>query len=161
MTVTHFDARTFKTDRSPGYLLKVCHSLMLQAGEVSLADHDLSFIQWIVLRKLQEGTAVTASSLCRQMRYDSGAFTRLLDQLVTRGFIERTRSNTDRRVVHLQLTAAGRRKVSELLPVIVGSLNDVLENFSKAEFSELTRLLQKLMDNLRAYEASQENRSAS
>ena len=152
MPVKHFDVKTFTAARSLGYLLKMSHSLMHDAGAAALAGHDLSFVQWLVLIKLREGTAVTASDLCRQMRYDNGALTRLLDQLETRGFIERKRSETDRRVVDLELTAAGRRKVTELLPLVVESLNNILGDFSKAEFAELVRLLNKLMDNLKAYE---------
>ena len=154
MAVKHFDVKNFTAARSLGYLLKMCHSLMHDAGAAALAGHDLSFIQWLVLMKLREGTALTASSLCRQMRYDNGALTRLLDQLETRGFIERKRSEADRRVVNLELTAAGRRKVTELLPPIVDTLNTTLGDFSKAEFAELVRLLNKLMDNLKAYEQS-------
>lgn len=152
MAVKHFDVRTFQAARSLGYLLKMSHSLMLDAGSAALAGHDLSFIQWLVLIKLREGTAATASDLCRQMRYDNGALTRLLDQLETRGFIERKRSEADRRVVNLELTAAGRHKVAELLPLVVDTLNNILGDFSKAEFNELVRLLNKLMDGLKAYE---------
>ncbi len=148
----HFDVKTFSAARSLGYLLKMSHSLMVDAVTDALAGHDLSFIQWIVLMKLREGQAATASDLCRQMRYDNGALTRLLDLLESRGFVERRRSETDRRVVDLGLTAAGRRKVTELLPLVVDSLNDILGDFSKAEFAELVRLLNKLMDNLKAYE---------
>ncbi len=152
MAVKHFDVKNFQTARSLGYLLKMSHSLMHDAGAAALAGHDLSFVQWLVLIKLREGAALTASDLCRQMRYDNGALTRLLDQLETRGFIERKRSEADRRVVNLELTADGRRIVAELLPLIVDALNDILGDFSKAEFAELVRLLNKLMDNLKAYE---------
>lgn len=152
MSVKHFDVKTFQASRSLGYLLKMSHSLMHDAGSAALAGHDLSFVQWLVLLILKEGTAVTASNLCRQMRYDNGAVTRLLDQLETRGFIERKRSEADRRVVNLELTAAGHRKVTELLPLIVDNLNNILGDFSKTEFAELVRLLGKLMDNLKSYE---------
>lgn len=152
MATKHLDPRTFTTQRSLGYLLKMCHSLMVDAGTAALAGHELSFIQWIVLMKLREGSAVTASTLCRDMRHDNGALTRLLDQLEDRGLVERKRSESDRRVVNLELTAAGRRKVTELLPPVVDTLNDILADFSKAEFAELVRLLSKLMDRLKAYE---------
>lgn len=152
MSVKHFDVKTFQAGRSLGYLLKMSHQLMHDAGSAALAGHDLSFVQWLVLLKLKEGAALTASNLCRQMRYDNGALTRLLDQLETRGFIERKRSEADRRVVNLELTAAGRRKVTELLPLVVDNLNNILGDFSKTEFAELVRLLNKLMDNLKAYE---------
>jgi DNA-binding MarR family transcriptional regulator len=152
MTAKHYDAKTFNAGRSIGYLLKMSHSMIHDGQAAAFAGHDLSFVQWLVLLKLKEGAALTASDLCRQMRHDNGALTRLLDQLEERGFVERQRSEEDRRVVQLELTAAGKRKVAELLPLAVEGLNAALANFSKAEFGELVRLLNKLVDNLKAQE---------
>ena len=152
MTVKHYDAKTFNAGRSLGYLLKMSHSLIHDAQAAAFAGHDLSFVQWLILLKLREGVAVTASDLCRQMRHDNGALTRLLDQLEERGFVERQRSDEDRRVVKLELTTAGRRKVAELLPLAVDGLNNAVSTFSKTEFADLVRLLSKLVDNLKAQE---------
>lgn len=148
----HYDVKTFKSSRSLGYLLKLSHSLMHDAASAAFAGHDVSFAQWLVLMKLSEGTALTASDLCRVMRHDNGALTRLLDHLEARGYVERERSREDRRVVELQLTAAGRDKVAELLPLVVERLNNSLARFSKAEFAEFTRLLNKLVTDLAASE---------
>jgi DNA-binding MarR family transcriptional regulator len=148
MTAKHYDVKNFTSAGSIGYLLKLAHSLMHDKAAAAFAGHDVSFIQWLVLMKLREGTAMTASELCRKTHHDNGALTRLLDQLEERGYIERERSDEDRRVVKLQLTAAGRRKVASLVPMAVDSLNTGLAGFSKAEFQELTRLLHKLIDSL-------------
>ncbi|HEY4368640.1 MAG TPA: winged helix DNA-binding protein [Steroidobacteraceae bacterium] len=75
-----------------------------------------------------------------------------LDQLEERDYVQRERSEADRRVVRLQLTPAGRRKVTELMPLVVDRLNDALTEFSKAEFAELTRLLNKLIGGVKASE---------
>ena len=87
-------------------------------------------MQWIVLVKMREGVN-TASELCQIMWHDTGALTRLLDQLEERGYVERQRSTADRRVVQLQLTAAGRRKTTELTPLVVDRLNTALGGFTK------------------------------
>lgn len=152
MSAKHYDARTFDPSHNVGSLLKMSFSLLHDAKMAAFAGHDISFVQWIVLMKLRSGIAVTASDLCRQMRHDNGAFTRLIDQLEERGFVERQRSNEDRRVVNLVLTAAGRRKVGELLPVVVDVLNASTSTFTKTEVAELTRLLSKFIDTLKAQE---------
>lgn len=148
----HYDVKTFRSSDSLGYLLKLSHSLMHDAAAAAFAGHDVSFAQWLVLMKLREGAALTASDLCRVMRHDNGALTRLLDQLEARGYVARERSHEDRRVVELQLTAAGRDKVAELVPLVVHRLNSSLAGFSKAEFTEFTRLLNKLITDLAASE---------
>ena len=151
MTRKHYEVRTFSSTQSVGYLLKLAHALMHDAASAAFAGHDLSFMQWIVLVKLREGVS-TASELCQIMWHDTGALTRLLDQLEERGYVERQRSAADRRVVQLQLTAAGRRKMTELLPLVVDRLNAALGEFSKAEFDQFMRLLHKLIASLREME---------
>ena len=156
MSVKHYDAKTFNSSMSLGYLLKVAHTLMLEGATAAFASREVSFTQWIVLTKLREGSALTASDLCRTLRHDTGALTRLLDQLEERGLIERVRSQEDRRVVRLQLTPAGRKLAIELTPFVVDRLNGALADFSKAEFQELTRLLNKLIATMKALESTGE-----
>lgn len=148
MTTPHYDPATFRSSTGVGYLLKLSHTLMHEHADAVFAQHDVSFVQWIAMLKLKEGIVKTASEICRAMCHDNGAITRMLDQLEERGYIERNRSQQDRRVVELQLTAAGERKVDELKPQLVGLLNLALADFSPAEFSELVRLLNKLIEVL-------------
>ena len=159
MSVKHYDARTFSCGASIGYLLKLSHVLMHDWAAKAFAPHDLSFVQWITLMKLREGSVATASDLCRTMHYDNGSVTRLVDQLEQRGLLRRERSTEDRRVITLKLTSAGERKVNELIPVAVSGLNEALQDFGKAEFSELVQLLNKLIACLRAREAQEGARS--
>ena len=149
----HYDPETFSSKSSLGYLLKINHSLMHDCADRIFAAHDISFVQWIALKKLRDGSALTASDLCREMRHDNGALTRLLDQLEERGYVERQRSKQDRRVVDLQITEAGLLKVEELTPLVVENLNTILDPFSTEEFSQLTGLLNKLKTRLEEYAA--------
>ena len=149
MTPRHYSAGTFACSTSVGYLLKLSHVLMHDQVSAAFAAHDLSFIQWITLMKLKEGKVATASDLCKTMHYDNGSVTRLLDQLEARGLLRRERSKSDRRVILLKLTAVAEKKIAELVPVAVDELNAALGDFSKAEFAQLTKLLNKLIASLR------------
>ncbi len=97
---------------------------------------------------LRDGVARNAADLCREMRHDSGALTRVLDQLVRRGLVERRRNDDDRRSLDLSLTEKGRRSAESLLPLVVNCLNRAMENFSFEEIDTLTELLRKLGDGL-------------
>lgn len=158
MTRKHYAVRSFDSAESIGYLLKLAHALMHDSAAAAFDGHDLSFIQWLVLVKLREGVR-TASELCQIMWHDTGALTRLLDQLEERGYVERQRSTTDRRVVQLQLTTAGRRKTNELMPLVVDRINTALAAFSKTEFEQFMQLLKKLIGSLREMEQSREDAS--
>ncbi len=149
--MTFYHPQSFTTENSLGYLLRVNQSLMQECAERIFAPYDISFIQWIALSKLNEGLAATASDLCKRMQHDNGAITRMLDQLEEKGYVERHRSQQDRRVVELQVTEAGRAKVNELTPLIVDSLNRALTSFSLEEFTQLTRLLEKLKNSIQCF----------
>jgi DNA-binding MarR family transcriptional regulator len=102
----------------------------------------------VTLMRVRDKPTLSAGDLCRELHHDSGAFTRVLDQLEERGFIRRERSETDRRVVLLCLTAEGRRVVESLLPIVVERLNAALQDFSAAEVATLAKLLRRLTARL-------------
>jgi DNA-binding MarR family transcriptional regulator len=112
--------------------------------EPVLAGSGFTFIQYVILSWLRDGIVVNPKDVCTQFRHDSGALTRVIDQLAERGLVERSRRDRDRRKVELQLTAAGRETIERLVPRVVDKLNEVLEDFSSDEVKELQRLLIKL-----------------
>jgi DNA-binding MarR family transcriptional regulator len=146
----HYRAEGYKARSGIGYLLKRAHVLMLGQLEPVVAASDLTVTQWVVLMHLGEGLAINATDLCSQLRHDSGALTRVIDQLEARGLVQRERSREDRREVQLRLTEAGTETLASLLPAVIDKLNYALREFSRAEAAELTRLLSKLIATLDA-----------
>jgi len=144
MSKQHYQASTYRAQSSIGYLMKRAHSLMLDVMEPLLEERGFSFIQYVILTWLRDGIAVNPKDICFQFRHNSGALTRVIDQLAARGFLERIRRDRDRRKVELQLTPAGREAVEHLIPLVVEKLNLALADFSSAEVQEFQRLLIKL-----------------
>jgi DNA-binding MarR family transcriptional regulator len=147
----HYQVETYRAQLNVGYLVKRAHSLMLDIMEPVIEQHGFSFVQYIVMSALRDGIAVNPKAICAQFRHDSGALTRVIDQLAERGWLERVRRDRDRRKVELQLTPAGRETIESIIPLIVAKLNDVLAGFSKIEVQELLRLLVKLNTTLQAH----------
>ena len=150
MSKQHYQVSTYKAQNSIGYLLKRAHSLMLAVMEPLLEERGFSFIQYVILSWLRDGIAVNPKDICIQFRHDSGALTRVIDQLAERGLLERVRRDRDRRKVELQLTPAGRATIEGLIPLFVEKLNLALDDFSGGEFVELLRLLGKLTTTLQS-----------
>jgi DNA-binding MarR family transcriptional regulator len=144
MSKQHYQASTYHAQIGVGYLVKRAHSLMLDIMEPVIEQRGFSFIQYVVMSCLRDGIAVNPKDICSHYRHDSGALTRIIDQLAERGLLERVRRDRDRRKVELQLTPAGRETIESLIPLMVDKLNEVLTDFSKAEVQELLRLLMKL-----------------
>jgi DNA-binding MarR family transcriptional regulator len=151
MSKRHYQVSTYKAQLSVGYLVKRAHSLMLDIMEPVIEQRGFSFIQYVVLSALRDGIAVNPKVICTQYRHDSGALTRIIDQLAERGLLERVRRDRDRRKVELQLTPAGSETIESIIPVVIDKLNEVLSDFSKAEVQELLRLLVKLNTTLQAH----------
>jgi DNA-binding MarR family transcriptional regulator len=148
MSKQHYQVETYKAQIGIGYLVKRAHSLILDVMEPVIEQRGFSFIQYVVLSCLRDGIAVNPKDICTQYRHDSGALTRVIDQLTKRGLLERVRRDRDRRKVELQLTAAGRETIESLIPPVVAKLNEILTGFSKAEVQDLLRLLTKLNTTL-------------
>jgi DNA-binding MarR family transcriptional regulator len=144
----HYRPEIYQARGSVGYLLKRAHLLMLDQLESVVAGSDITITQWVVMMHLRDGLAINGRDLCAQLRHDSGALTRLIDQLEARGLVQRERSREDRRAVQLRLTDAGVATLASLLPKVVDKLNFALRDFTRAEATELNRLLSKLIASI-------------
>lgn len=145
-----YDTENFNGRKSIGYLVRRCHNKLMPRAEALFADAELTLSQWVVLMALRDKAAGTCADIARHMNHDTGAVTRLVDQLEKRGLVARTRSTADRRVVHLKLLSAGRTMAKALTPRIVDFWNWVLGDFSHAEAARLIRLLTHLDERLEA-----------
>ena len=150
MSKQHYQVSTYRAQNSIGYLFKRAHALMLDVMEPMLEERGFSFVQYVILAWLRDGIAVNPKEICAQYRHDSGAMTRVIDQLEERGLLERVRRDRDRRKVELQLTLAGREAIEGLIPLVVEKLNLALADFSSEEVQELLRLLIKLNTTLQS-----------
>lgn len=94
---------------SLGMLLTMVRSEMVRAIEAELANQgvDLSFTQYLILKKAHQLSAASATELARAVELDGGAMTRQLDQLERKGYLRRTPHAQDRRALRIELTDAG------------------------------------------------------
>jgi len=71
-----------------------------------------------VMRLLAARDGLKSSEVAAWGSWTPGTVTSVVDTLVRNGYVERRREPTDRRVVRLHLTDAGRRKVEEAISLI-------------------------------------------
>jgi len=147
MAEQYYHPQTYLSRDSVGYLVRRLYTLLLARFEGALAQADFTLTQWIVLIQVRDGLARTASDIANDLGHDSGALTRVVDQLERRGYLQRNRSAKDRRVVELKLTPAGNAIIDELLPLVVDHTNAALAPLSKSEFVQLRGYLVRLLDH--------------
>jgi DNA-binding MarR family transcriptional regulator len=144
----HYRPDTFHLRDSIGYLQKRAQRLMQERIEALFAEQGCTLQQWLVLMHLRDGIVFTTADLCRDLRHDSGAMTRLIDQLEARNLIERRRNSEDRRVIELSITKAGSQLLDQLIPTACDMLNETLDGFSRDEVKLLQSLLRRIIDRL-------------
>lgn len=142
-----YDPDGIELETSLGYYLTKARQALIERMDRALEPLDLTAQQIGVILLLSRGYARTPFELSRKMSYDSGSMTRLLDRLERKGFITRARSEQDRRVIELSLTAHGAEAARALPSVIATALNAQLAGFSADELALLTGLLQRFIAN--------------
>jgi DNA-binding MarR family transcriptional regulator len=142
-----YDLRHFEVHDTLGYLVGQLRRAMLEAIEREVAPHGLTGPQAIVMFQIASGDASHPAEFCRNLRYDPGAMTRLLDRLEKKGFVRRMRDAVDRRNVRVELTPAGVAALPHIGGAAVGVFNRFLRGFTKAEARQLIGFLKRLIAN--------------
>jgi DNA-binding MarR family transcriptional regulator len=141
----YYTRANYAKKNSVGYLMRICTNLVLPQMEALFQDQELTFSQWTTLVALHDGRLTTAGDLAQNICHDAGSLTRLVDQMVQRGLVVRSRSETDRRVVTLSLTSRGRSLVEVLAPKVMNFWNGLLSGFTHEEIDTLINLLTRLV----------------
>jgi len=139
----YYKPSNYSVQTSVGYLMRMSTNRMLPQMEALFQDQELTFSQWTALVALHSGIT-TAGDLAHNICHDAGSLTRMIDQLVERGFVVRDRSASDRRVVTLGLTAHGEELVEGMAPKVMDLWNGMLASFTHAEIDTLIALLTRL-----------------
>jgi MarR family transcriptional regulator, organic hydroperoxide resistance regulator len=85
----------------------------------ALADYPLTPSQLFLLRQLWLEDGLPLRDLGLRAQLDATSTTWLVDQLEQASLVERKRNDTDRRIVRVWLTQAGRQFQVELVPALV------------------------------------------
>ena len=115
-----------------------------------LAEYGLNTTTFLALAMLygNEGGRLNPRDLSDTLVSSRTNVTRLADEMVGAGWVDRQASTEDRRRVELTLTAAGHTLVENVLPVIWALVDEQWSDFSAAEVAEFDRLLRKLLTSL-------------
>ena len=149
-----YDGAAYDVSQSVGHQLFCLMTLVRREVEARMAEHGLTDAQWKPLWMLNSGRASNAIELARELGIDAGATTRLLDRLEAKALVERVRSDSDRRVVHLRLTPAGEAAAAHVPHVLAAVNNDFLSGFSEIEWKQLRELIGRMVANGQSLQTS-------
>jgi DNA-binding MarR family transcriptional regulator len=144
-----YTAETYVPEESVGKLIGMVRAQLMAALDDELADLGLTGAQLPILHWITRTHEATAAALCRCIGTDTGSMTRMLDRLEDKGFVRRVRSEEDRRVAHVELTAAGKALLPLVTPRVVKVLNGNLAGFNRDDLEALKGLLRRILANAR------------
>jgi DNA-binding MarR family transcriptional regulator len=96
-------------------------------------------------------TALTCGEIGERTIARDPDITRLVDRLSARGLVKRGRSQTDRRVVKVSITAKGLALLRELDPPSLEMPRAVIGHVSAAKLRQLAVLLEEVLEGMGTY----------
>ncbi len=116
----------------------------LRGRDTHLIGSEVSHAQMELLIELSEQGPLSAGDLAAAAQLTPATVTQMLDHLAICGHVERTRSETDRRVVVSCLTAQGEDKVRAKRAVWQGRWESILADVDAEDLRTTTRVLERL-----------------
>jgi DNA-binding MarR family transcriptional regulator len=134
------------------YLLKRAELAVRACMEVALADFDLTPTQFLMLFRLRDCHEVSGAVLAREIGVRPQSVIETLLPLERKGLLKREASSTNRRILHTQLTAAGKKLLAEALRVAAQIEADLLADLTEPQLSELQQALTRLWERAEGHE---------
>ncbi len=110
---------------------------------------NLSFLEVHIIKEIGKSSVQSIYSLIKETEIDRNTITTITNRLVMSGYLEKQRSEEDKRVYMLTLTDSGREiykriilKEKEVLDFV---LNDITLNEEKAVLKFLSKINQKMV----------------
>lgn len=114
---------------------------------ITAAGIDITIDQWLLLKAIQENPGTPQNELAKAVFKDMASVTRMIELMVTKGFLVRSINGSDRRRSVLELTERGLHTLTVIQPVIETNRNSALNTLSKDELIILEDLLSRITEN--------------
>ncbi len=139
-------SRPFASAEEEAFLnLLRTHGELLGPAAALLKGHGLSHAQYNILRILRGAGdgGLPCLEVAARMVTREPDITRLLDRLEDAGWVRRTRSDADRRVVFARITPAGSKLLASLDDPVAKTVRGLLGHLTRAELRTFSKLLTK------------------
>ncbi len=120
--MTTLEEESLKLDNQLCFPLYVASRKVISLYHAHLKALDLTYTQYLVLMVLWETDGIPVSELGKRLFLDNGTLTPLLKKMEQQGYLSRTRTVKDERVVIISLTETGKnmKEKCRSIPATVG-----------------------------------------
>ena len=112
-------------------------------------DHNLTVSQLICLLTLEDKEPLTATKISEYIHVSASTVIGILDRLEEKGFIQRIRSKSDRRLVDVTITEKGLKAAKEAPPPLQDVLATSVRELPEIEQVAISLSLKKIVDLLK------------
>lgn len=132
----------------PGHLIRRMHQISVSAfaAEVAAAGFDLTPVQFAALSMLEEYPDIDQATLAGLIAYDRVTIGGVINRMETRGLIERTVSEADRRARRLRITDRGAALLRTVRPAVRRAQDVMVGALSVDERDQFMALMQKIAE---------------
>jgi len=135
-------------DRSLPMTLLRAREAVMKKFIPSLQEHGLSTQQWRSIRALMQEDGLEISTLANRCHLLLPSMSRIIQNLESRGLIERRSVKADQRRNAIFLTEQGRDLFRKIEPQSAERYEHITQQFGEEKLEQLYELLQDLVDSL-------------
>lgn len=130
------------------WVLRKISAAIKQKGREILNDFPITPPQFVALQWLKEHGDMTIGDLSAKMYLANSTTTDLIDRMEKTDLVQRVRSTSDRRVVHIHLLDKGRQIIEQVIRARQQYLQEVLSNFEVEEVTEIRHRITQLYEEI-------------
>jgi DNA-binding MarR family transcriptional regulator len=117
------------------------------ADRAALKKYGLGSAQIFVLHELNHASPLSVNELAERTATDQSTVSVVLNKLVSKGLVERTRSESDARRAEIALTSKGRHIVKKLPPPVPQLLLNGVRDLPPARAKQLADTLEAIVES--------------
>ena len=122
--------------------------IMKRTSKHMVADgadqYELTGPQMFSLWQLRDSGSMTMGELSDALTVTHGVATRMVDRLIDKGMVERSRGDDDRRVVRVCVTELGETVTAQAITGALNVIRSVFEDVSQSDREEYLSLLKRI-----------------
>lgn len=140
--------RRYSLDHSIPYMIYRISSKANQNIHEKLRPAGITLSKWRLLSSLKSRGTCTVGELAACTIMQHAVVSRILTEMEAANLVRRQQSETDQRMVQIQLTRQGEALFEQAFEIAVEHQGSALKGFSRSDIAALTGFLRRMQKNL-------------
>ncbi len=114
--------------------------------KIKNAGYSLTIDQWLVLKSIEEKQHLTQNQLAQDIYKDGASVSRIIDDLVKKGMMNRRQNSQDRRVSILELTEKGIVELKKVKKIMREIRSNGVKNLNAKDVQTAMNVLKSIQN---------------